>query len=236
MHRGTTQADSQEGKLKVGLLALLAGAAALAVAVLVIGLAAGSTSVQAQEAGATYGGPVDVLVAGTCGGGSITLTVGDDGASITQLTLEGTYVGRVFVNTLSTPPGGPFVIALATPIAIAADGSFSQTIQPVPGIDADIQGQFTDSTVTGTFGVTALTCVDVPFSAETGVVPPTSTPAPATSTPAPAAPAAPTAAAVLPTAGGGSAGSGDSTGLAVALAAAAGALMLAAGLALRRRA
>ncbi len=229
MHQGTTQADSQEGKLKAGLLALLAGAAALAVAVLVIGLAAGSTSVQAQEAGATYGGSVDVLVAGTCGGGSITLTVGDDGASITQLTFDGTYVGGVFVNTLSTPPGGPFVIALATPIAIAADGSFSQTIQPVPGVDATIQGQFTDSTVTGTFGAAALTCVDVPFSAEASVVPPTSTPAPAPT-------AAPTAAAVLPTTGGGAAGSGDSTGLWLALAAAAGALMLAAGIALRRRA
>ena len=214
MHQGTTQTDSREGKLKVGLLALLAGAAA--VAVLLIGLAAGSTGVQAQQAGTSYGGPVNVLVAGTCGGGSITLTVGGDGASITQLTLDGTYVGGVLVNGLSVPPGGPFVIALQTPIAIAADGSFSATVQPVPNVDAAIQGQFTGSTVTGTFGVTALSCVDVPFSA--------------TATAATAAP-------VLATAGGGSAGSGDSTGLWFALAAAAaGAVMLAAGLALRRRA
>lgn len=229
MHQGTIQKDSQEGKLKVGLLALLAGAAAFAVAVLLIGLAAGSTGVQAQEAGTSYGGTVNVLVAGTCGGGSITVTVGADGASITQLTFDGTYVGGVLVNGLSVPPGGPFVIALPTPIAIAAGGSFNQTIQPVPGVDAIIQGQFTGTTVTGTFGVTALACVNVPFSAEAGVVPPTSTPAPAPATAPPAAP-------VLAAAGGGSAGSGDSTGLWVALAAAAGAVMLAAGLALRRRA
>jgi len=227
MHQGTTQKDSQEGKLKAGLLALLAGAAAFAVAVLLVGLAAGSTGVQAQEAGASYGGTVDVLVAGTCGGGSITIAVGDDGASITQLTFDGTYVGGVLVNGLSVPPGGPFVIALETPIAVEADGSFSATIEPVPGVEATIQGQFDGDTVTGTFGVTALSCVDVPFSAEAGVVPPT---------PVPATAAAPTAAPVPPTTGGGSAGSGDSIGLAVALAAAAGAFILAAGLALRRRA
>jgi hypothetical protein len=227
MHQGKTQTDSQEGKLKVGPLALLAGAAAFAVAVLLISLAAGSTGVQAQEAGTSYGGTVNVLVAGTCGGGSITVTVGADGASITQLTFDGTYVGGVLVNGLSVPPGGPFVIALPTPIAIAAGGSFNQTIQPVPGVDAIIQGQFTGTTVTGTFGVTALACVNVPFSAEAGVVPPTSTPAPA---------AAPTAAAVLPKTGGGPGGSADSTSLWFALAAAAGAVMLAGGLALRRRA
>lgn len=226
MIQGQSETDSPERTLKVGLLAMLAGAAALAV--LLVGLAAGSTGVQAQEAGVTYGGPVEVLVAATCGGGSMTLTVGDDGASITQFTFDGTYVGGILVNTLSDPPGGPFVIPVDPPIAIAADGSFSQTIQPIPGVDAVIQGQFTDSTVTGTIGVAALSCVDVPFSAEAGVVPPTSTPAPAT---------APTATRALPATGGGSAGSGDSTGLWAALAAAAGAVMLAGGLlALRRRA
>ena len=225
MLQGKSQADSPK-RLRLGLLGLL-GAGALAVAVLLIGLAAGSTGVQAQEGGASYGGPVDVLVAATCGGGSITLTVSDDAASITELTFDGTYVGAVLVNTLSDPPGGPFVITLATPIAIAADGSFTQTIQPLPGVDAEITGQFTGTTVTGTFGVASLSCVDVPFSAEEGVVPPTSTPAPAPTA---------TAAAALPTTGSGSAGSSDSTGLLVALATAVGIAMLAGGVALRRQA
>ena len=213
------------GKIQGGLIALVAGVAAIAV--LLVGLTAGSTGVRAQEAGASYGGPVDVLVAGTCGGGSITGTVGDDGASITQVTLDGTYVGGVLVNGLSDPPGGPFVITPDPPIAIAADGSFSDTIEPLPGVDADIEGQFEGDTVTGTFGVVALSCVDVPFSAEAGVVPPTSTAAPA--------PIA-TVAASLPPTGSGSAGSTDSTAILVALAAAAGAVILAAGIALRSRA
>lgn len=225
MRKGTIQTDSPEGKLKVGLLALLSGAAA--VAVLLVGLAAGSTGVRAQEAGASYGGPVDVLVAGTCGGGSIIVTVGDDGASITQFTFDGTYVGGVLVNGLSDPPGGPFVITVDPPIAIAADGSFSATIEPVPGVDADIEGQFEGDTVTGTIGVVALSCVDVPFSAEAGVVPSTSTPAPAPTA---------TAAAALPATGSGSSGSTDSTALLVALAAAVGIATLSAGIALRRRA
>jgi hypothetical protein len=213
------------GRLQGGLIALLAGAAA--VALLVIGLAAGATGAQAQEAGVSYGGDVEVLVANSCGGGSIVLTVGDDGASITEITLDGTYVGGVLVNTLSDPPGGPFVITLETPIAVADDGSFSESFQPIAGVDADFAGQFEGDTVTGTFGVAALTCTDVPFSAEAGVVPPTSTPAAA---------ATATAGPALPSTGSGSAGSGDSTALLVMLAAAAGVATLATGYALRRRA
>jgi len=76
MLQGSGHTDSPERKLKVGLLALLPGAAALAVAVLLVGLAAGSTGVQAQEAGATYTGSVDVLVEATCGGGTISLRPG----------------------------------------------------------------------------------------------------------------------------------------------------------------
>jgi hypothetical protein len=212
---------SHTGKVRGGLLALLAGAAA--VAVLLIGLAAGSTSAQAQEAGATYTGPVEVVTAGTCGGGTIGITVGADGATITQISLDGTQVGPVLVNTLADPPGGPFVITLDPPIAVAADGSFDQTLQPVPGVDANFAGQFDGTTVTGTFGVTALDCVDVPYSAEQGAAAPT------------AAPSA-TAAAVLPKTGTGSAGSSDSTALLVMLAAAAGVATLATGYALRRRA
>ncbi len=218
MFQGRDKADSPGGKLKIGLLA-----SAAAVVVLLIGLEAGSTGVQAQEGGATYSGSVDVLVEGQCGGGSISLTVSDDGSAITQLVLEGTYVGAVFVNTLSNPPG-PFVVALDPGIAIAADGSFNQTIQPVAGVDADVQGQFEGDTVSGSFGVTALNCVDVPFSAELR-----------------AAAAEPTTAAVeptsrvLPKSGSGYAGSGDSTGLWAALAGVAGVAMLMSGLALRRR-
>ena len=219
MIQGQSETDAPERTLKVGLLAMLAGAVALAV--LLVGLAAGSTGVQAQEAGATYTGAVDVLVEAQCGGGTISFTLSEDGSSISQMVLDGTYVGSIFVNSLSDP-AGPFVIALDPGIAIGEDGSFSETIQPVAGIDADIQGQFEDDTVSGTFGVTALACVDVPFSAEVG-----------------AAVAAPTAATTgaLPATGSAPTGSGDSIGLWAALAAAAGAVMLAGGLlALSRRA
>ncbi|MEX2160105.1 MAG: hypothetical protein WEB04_11950 [Dehalococcoidia bacterium] len=212
-------------RIQGGLIALVAGAAA--VAVLLAGLAFGATGAQAQTAGESYGGPIEVLVAGTCGGGSITLTVGDDGASITEVSLDGLYVGPVLVNALATPPGGAFVVALDPPIEIADDGSFEQTVQPVPGVDADFAGQFDGDTVTGTLGVAALDCVDVPFSGEAGVVPPTSTPGPTPTA---------TAAAVLPKTGSGSAGSSDSTTLLVMLAAAAGVATLATGYALRRRA
>ena len=188
------------GRLQGGLIALVAGAAAIAV--LLIGLAAGATGAQAQEAGESYGGTVDVLTENSCGGGSIVLTVGDDGASITEITLE-------------------------TPIAVADDGSFSESFQPIAGVDADFAGQFDGDAVTGTFGVAALTCTDVPFSAEAGVVPPTSTPAAA---------ATATAGPALPSTGSGSAGSGDGTTLLVMLAAAAGVATLATGYALRRRA
>jgi len=218
MIQGTRETDSPEGTLKVGLLALLAGAATLAV--LLVGLAAGSTGVQAQEAGATYTGPVEVVVDAQCGGGTVSLTVGEDGSSISQLVLDGSYVGGIFVNSLSDP-AGPFVVPLDPAIAIGADGSFSETFpDPVGGFDVDIEGQFEGDAVSGTFGVAGLNCVDVPFSGEVGVAAP-----------------APTATVTLPTTGSASAGSGDSTGLWAALAAAAGAVMLAGGVvALRRRA
>ena len=215
------RADSPQRKLKAGLLALLPGAAALAVAALLVGLAAGPGGAQAQEAGATYTGSVDVVTEGTCGGGTIALTVSDDGASISQIVLDGTYVGGVFVNSLSTPEG-PFTIALDPGIAIAEDGSFSETIQPVAGIDADLAGQFTDSSVSGTFGVVALDCVDIGFSGEVA-----------------AEVAEPTAAATaaLPATGSASAGSGGGAGLWAALAAVVGVVLLGgAALALRRRA
>lgn len=222
MFQGRNRADSPEGKLKIGLLALLASAAA--VAVLLVGLGAGSTGVRAQEGGATYSGSVDVLVEGQCGGGTLSLTVSEDGSAITQLELDGTYVGGVFVNSLADPAGGPFVVALDPGIAIAADGSFSQTIQPVTGVDADVQGQFEGDTVSGSFGVTALNCVDVPFSAELAAPEPTT------------AAAEPTSRVSLPTSGSGYPSSGDSTGLWAALVGVAGVAMLGAGLlALRRR-
>jgi len=212
--------DIPERKLRAGLLGLLPGAAVLAVAALLVGLAAGPGGAQAQEAGATYAGTVDVVTEGACGGGTIALTVSDDGASISQIVLDGTYVGGVFVNSLSTPEG-PFTIALDPGIAIGADGSFSETVQPVAGIDADLAGQFTDDTVSGTFGVTALACVDVTFSAEV-----------AAGEPAPAA----TATTGLPSTGSAFEGSGDSAGPWAALAALVGVVLLGgAALALRRR-
>ena len=220
MIQGQKETDTPERTLKAGLLAMLAGAAALAV--LLAGLATGSTGVQAQEAGATYTGPVE-LVDPSCGGGTVSVTVSADGSSISQLVLDGFYIGQVRFPSLSNPP---FVVALNPGILIGADGSFSGGTQP-SAFQAFIEGQFDGDTLSGRFTLGIGACF-VPFSAQLVA---------AVAAPTAAASAALPGTAALPATGSASAGSGDSTGLWAALAAAAGAVMLAGGLlALRRRA
>src|SRR3990172_8977984 len=109
MFQGRSETDSPERTRKVGLLA---------------GLAAGSTGVQAQEAGATYTGPVE-RVADTCGGGTVSFTVSEDGLSITQLVVDGFYIGDTRFPSPSDPP---FVVPLNLGIGIGTDGSFIQGI------------------------------------------------------------------------------------------------------------
>ena len=220
MFQGRSETDSPERTRKVGLLAVLAGAAALAV--LLAGLAAGSTGVQAQEAGATYTGPVE-RVADSCGGGTVSFTVSEDGLSITQLVVDGFYIGDTRFPSPSDPP---FVVPLNLGIAIGTDGSFIQGIGG-SGFAASIEGQFDGDTLSGTFTLGIGACF-VPFSAELVA---------AVAAPTAAATAAFPATVALPATGSGSAGSHDSIGLWAALAAAAGAVMLAGGLlTLRRRA
>jgi len=218
MLQGTSETDAPERTLKVGLLAMLAGAAALAV--LLVGPAAGPTGVQAQEAGATYTGPVE-RVDPTCGGGTVSFTVSEDGSSITQLVLDGFYIGDIRFPRLPNPP---FVVALNPGILIGADGSFSGGTQP-SAFTAYIEGQFDGDTLSGGFTLGIGACF-VPFSAQLVA---------AVAAPTAAASAALPGTAVLPATGSASASSGDSTGLWAALAAAAGAVMLAGGLLTRRR-
>jgi len=220
MIQGQSETNTPERTLKVGLLAMLAGAAALAV--LLAGLAAGSTGVQAQEAGATYTGPVE-LVDPSCGGGTVSVTVSADGSSISQLVLDGFYIGQVRFPSLSNPP---FVVALNPGILIGADGSFSGTTISSGAFGAGIEGQFDGDTLSGSFTLGMGACF-VPFSAELVA---------AVAAPTAAASAALPGSAALPATGSASAGSGDSPSVWFVLAATAGAVMLAAGLALHRRA
>lgn len=146
---------------KSRLFGWLGGAAALAVAALLVAGLAATGGVHAQEGGATYTGAIDTLTA-ECGGGTISLILSADGASVSQFVLDGATVGAVAVNTLSDPPGGPFIVNVSLPIS---DGSFDAAFQPIEGVDAVAQGTFDGDTVSGSFGVEALACVDVGFTA-----------------------------------------------------------------------
>ena len=138
----------------------LGGAAALAVVALLVVATLGAGGVHAQEGGASYTGPIDTLT-DECGGGTITLTLSDDGSSVVQLVFDGTTVGGVAVNTLSDP-AGPFVSDVALAIS---GGSFSDAYEPLPGVAATAEGTFDGDSVSGSFGVEALDCVGVNFTA-----------------------------------------------------------------------
>ncbi len=198
---------------------LLMGAGVLALAVALGGLVLGAPNAQAQAMpGATYAGTVDVITPDVCGGGTIGLTIDGTGANIVQIVLDGTIVGGVLVNTVATPPGGPLVVDPAPPIAVAGDGTFDTTFQPLAGVDATFSGQFTGDMVTGTFGVAVLQCTGVTFSAQVAGVGVTPTPSPTATEPAPTATVLATA---LPSTGNGPTttdGSGSNPGLWIALA------------------
>ncbi|MCH8949951.1 MAG: hypothetical protein IIB87_06200 [Chloroflexi bacterium] len=146
---------------KSQLFGWLGGAAALAVVALLVVGTLGAGGVHAQEGGATYTGPIDTLTA-ECGGGTISFILSDDGSSVSQLVLDGVTIGGVAVNTLSDPPGTAFVVDVDLAIS---GGGFDAAFQPLEGVDAVAVGTFDGDTVSGSFGVEALTCVDVPFTA-----------------------------------------------------------------------
>lgn len=139
----------------------LGGAAALAVVALLVVGTLGAGGVHAQEGGASYTGPIDTLTA-DCGGGTVSLTLSDDGSSVVQLVLDGATVGGVEVNTLSDPPGTPFVVDVALAIS---GGSFDAAFEPLTGVDAVAEGTFDGDSVSGSFGVEALDCTGVTFTA-----------------------------------------------------------------------
>ncbi len=145
---------------KSQLFGWLGGAAALAVMALLVVGTLGAAGVHAQEGGATYTGPIDTQTA-ECGGGTISLILSDDGSSISQIVLDGVTVGGVAVNTLSDPEG-PFVVDVDLAIS---GGSFSDAFEPLPGVDAVAEGTFDGDSVSGSFGVDALDCTGVTFTA-----------------------------------------------------------------------
>ena len=199
--------------LRGALVLMSAGVIALAVAI--FGLAFAPGGAQAQTPGATYNGTVDEITPAACGGGTIALTLDATGENIVQIVLDGTYVGGVLVNTVPEPDG-PFVVDLAPPVAIAGDGTFDTTFDALPGLPADFSGTFVGDAVTGTFGVAALQCVGVTFSAQAGGTVPT--PTATTEQPTAAATATVIATALPPTGtGAGSTGSDDGSMLWIAL-------------------
>ena len=138
----------------------LGGAAALAVVVLVVAGTLGAGSVQAQEGGATYTGPIDTQTA-ECGGGTISLIVSGDGSSVSQLVLDGVTIGGIAVNTLADPPA-PFVVDVDLAIS---GGSFDAAFEPLPDVAAVAEGTFDGDGVSGSFGVEALSCEGLTFTA-----------------------------------------------------------------------
>lgn len=178
MRYTVTGKDSREGKLKGRLSGWFIVAGALAVAAMIVaGLALATTTTHAQEAGATYTGPLEVVVADTCGGGTISLTLNEDGTAITRLELAGLFVAGINVDTISDPPS-PLVIDFDPGLAVAK-GSFNEEFEPLPdvlpGTMAVFQGTFDGDTVTGSLGIATLKC-EVPFSAVVGAAAPTPEP------------------------------------------------------------
>ena len=144
----------------------LSAGGVLAAAMLLMALALGSTSVQAQEPGAIYAG--DLPVVGDCGGGTIHVDVSDDGMSIV-------HAGILDVNAAETFLSGDFHSDFDPgAVPIAQDGSFTASFEPdlgtpngMAGLLIIVSGTFAGIELNGFVNVSPSTCGDVPFSAET---------------------------------------------------------------------
>ena len=134
----------------VRLLGLAVAAGALA-----LGLLATVSIASAQQAGATYSGEIGVTNE-NCGGGTIAIVLGDTGARIIEVRVDGAVFGGVPVNDLTLP---------GLSIAIGADGSFNEVSELLT-----FSGSFDGATVSGSVDVPAVGC-NVTFSATAPAAP-----------------------------------------------------------------
>ena len=136
-------------KLETSVLWWLAGTGTLLaiIAAFLIGLALDSPSAQAQEAGGVYAADIAVVSA-TCGGGTISITVGPDGNDIRRVEVTGLmYILPQPIGLVVEVPAGDVPIV---------DGSFvaEQTLDsPVGPVTAFIEGTFSGDSVSGILGV-----------------------------------------------------------------------------------
>ena len=149
----------------------LSGGGALAVAMLLVALALGSPTVQAQEPGAFYSGEVPLV--GDCGGGTIHVNVGDDEVSVV-------HTGIFDFNAAETFLSGEFHTNFDPgAIPIAQDGSFTASFEPdlgpaeegdpgdMAGLVIVVSGTFAGIELNGFVNVSPSTCGDMAFSART---------------------------------------------------------------------
>ena len=127
--------------------------AAIAAAVVLLGLgaAAFSAPAHAQVGGATYSGNFQEDDGTGCGGGTIDLTLSDDGTQIVSTFVTGAMFGGVPIDDLA--------VDIDPPVEIADDGSFSATFEAVAGISITLAGSFDGDSVSGSVDVPVLNCL-----------------------------------------------------------------------------
>ena len=152
------EGTSGRGKSLGARLAMSVAAIAAAVVLLGLGAAAFATPAHAQVGGATYSGSFQEDDGTGCGGGTIDLTLNDDGTQIVSTLVDGAMFGGVPIDDLA--------VDIDPPVEIADDGSFSATFDAVPGIPITLSGSFDGDSVSGDVDVPALSC-NATFTATT---------------------------------------------------------------------
>ena len=157
---GTNRDGGSSGAHAKGLRSWLSKGGFVAVVMALVALAATFASLaHAQVAGGVYSGEFDGA-GSDCGGGTIVLTLNDDGSAVVNITVDGATFGGVAVDDLS--------IDLDPVLEIADDGSFDAPYEdPLP---LTVSGSFDDASVSGTIDVPDLSCAPS-FSATAGEAP-----------------------------------------------------------------
>lgn len=150
-------ANRTEGVVKGrSLLRWVAGGGALAIAVLLVGLALAGGTAHAADDG-VYTGTASVVEEGQCGGGTIAITV--SGNTITSFIVDGSFAGGVPLNDFQLLPDITLTIT---------DDVVNETFEPLPGVATVLDGTFSGDTFTGTLGVESLSCEGIGLSATLG--------------------------------------------------------------------
>ena len=138
------------------ILRWVAGGGALAIAVLLGGLALAGGTAHAADDG-VYTGTASVVsdVEGEqCGGGTIAITV--SGNTITSFIVDGSFAGGVPLDDFELLPDITLTIT---------DDVVNETFEPLPAVATVLDGTFSGDTFTGTLSVESLDCVGIGLSA-----------------------------------------------------------------------